>query len=335
LPEPAEGYTLIWQVPRAAERAWITELFSDCLREEQDDSYSVVIDDSIVIDTRIHRAPAGYYTRFVAKRNVFLFHLGDEWYDPRYEKYSNFNGVFRNYASSAFNPSFVMGLPLGYYNFRPQASQISVATSRKYVWCFLGQLNKASRPEMARALSGIGPNLVHATDSPHSPRFTVETYHRALFDSAFVPCPMGNVNLESFRVYESLECGAIPILETRLALDYFRLTLGDHPLPIFRSWNAAAQYVRGLMANPALLLAKQEECVAWWQQYKVGLKGRVRQFLDARAVGPKVGSSGVRSYQRIPGWRSLELLRHHSSAAIFRRIARESKRLAKGRSVEH
>jgi len=335
LPESAEGYTLIWQLPRAAERAWITEIFRDCVREERDDSHSLVIDNSIVIDARIHRAPKDYYRRFAGKRNVFLFHLGDEWYDPHYENYSNFNGVFRNYLSSAFNPSFVMGLPLGYYKSRPQASVISDATARKYVWCFLGQLNKASRPEMARALSSIGPNLVHATDKPQSPRFTVESYHQALFDSVFVPCPMGNVNLESFRVYESLECGAIPILENRTTLDYFQRMLGDHPLPTFRSWNAAAQYVRGLVADSALLLAKQEECVTWWRQYKVGLKGRVREFLDSHADGPKIGSEGVRSYQRIPGWRTLELLRHHSSEAILRRVVRESKRLVKGRSVEH
>jgi hypothetical protein len=322
-------------MPRAAERAWITELFSGCLREQLDDSHSIAIDNSIVVDGRIHRAPKDYYARFAARRNVFLFHVGDEWYDPHYGRYSNFSGIFRNYASSAFNPSFVMGLPLGYYNFRPQISQISAATSRKYAWCFLGQLNKASRPEMARALSSIGPNLIHATDSPQSPCFTVETYHRALFDSVFVPCPMGNVNLESFRVYESLECGAIPILETRLTLDYFRLTLGNHPLPIFRSWNAAAQYIRGLMADPALLLAKQEECATWWQQYKAGLKGRVREFLHSRADGPKIGPAGVRSYQRIPGWRSIELFRHHSSQAILRRIAKESRRLVKRNSVEH
>ncbi len=322
-------------MPRAAEQAWITELFSDCLREEREDSHGVVIDNAIVIDGRIHRAPADYYASFAAKRNVFLVHLGDEWYDPHYEKYSNFNGVFRNYASSAFNPSFVMGLPLGYYKSRPHAIEISAATARKYAWCFLGQLNKASRLEMARAFSSIGPNLVHATDSPQSPRFTVETYHQALFDSVFVPCPMGNVNLESFRVYESLECGAIPILETRLMLDYFRLTLGDHPLPSFRSWNAAAQYVRGLMGEPTHLLAKQAECMAWWEQYKRDLKGRVGEFLNSHAAGPKIGSEGVRSYQRLPGWRSIELLRHHSGRAVLRRIAREGERLVKGRSVEH
>ena len=333
--QPAKGYTLIWQVPQAAERAWIRELFSDCLVDERDDCHSLAVDNSIVIDARIRRAPEDYYSRIAFRRNVFLFHLGDEWYDPHYEKYSNFNGVFRNYASSAFNPSFVMGLPLGYYNFRPQASQIPIATSRKYVWCFLGQLNKASRPEMARALSGIGPNLVHATDSQQSPRFTVETYHRALFESVFVPCPMGNVNLESFRVYESLECGAIPILELRHTLDYFRLTLGDHPLPTFRSWDSAAQFVRSLMADPALLLAKQEECITWWQRYKITLKGQIREFLESHADGPKVGSAGVWGYQKMPGWRSLELLRHHSSPAILRRIAKESKRLVKRRTVEH
>jgi hypothetical protein len=335
LPEPANGYTLIWQAPRAAERAWITELFRDCFREERDDSHSVVIDNSVVIDARIQRAPEDYYARFASKRNVFLFHLGDEWYDPHYEKYSNFNGVFRNYASSAFNPSFVMGLPLGYYNFRPHASEIPTAKNRKYVWCFLGQLNKASRPEMASALARIGPNLVYATDNPGSPRFTVETYHRALFDSVFVPCPMGNVNLESFRVYESLECGAIPILESRLTLDYFRLTLGDHPLPTFRSWNAAARYIRHLMADSTLLLAKQEECLAWWQGYKVGLKGQVREFLRSRAGAAKIGSAGIRGYQRFPGWRSLELIRHHSGRAIVRRIVKEGKRLTGRGDVEH
>jgi hypothetical protein len=334
VPRPAEGYTLVWQVS-PAERSWIREIFGDYVRDEVADTHTLAIDNSVVIDARIYRAPSDYYPRFATKRNVFLFHLSDEWYDPKYQDYSYFNGVFRNYASAAFNPSSVMSLPLGYYSSQPRFKDIPAATDRKYVWCFLGQAEKSSRPELIKAFRPIQPSFIYATDQPQTLPFSVDAYHQSLLESIFVPCPMGNVNLESYRVYESLECGAIPLLESRATLDYFRLTLGDHPLPTFRSWNAAARFVRGLIAQPAGLLAKQEQCVNWWHQYKRELKGNVGEFMRSRADGPKVGADAARGYQRVPGWQAFELLRHHSTPAILRRIAKEGRRLVQRGPAQH
>ncbi len=336
MPPSARQYTLLWQVRGAVEREWLSEIFGDLVCDQVDDSYSTVIDDCIVVDSRIHRAPSGYYPQFAGRRNVFLLHLSDEWFIPNYSTYSYFNGIFRNYGSAAFHPKRVMCLPLGYRD------RLSLAVpslrrpgERRYVWSFLGELEKSSRPEMARALNSIEPHLLHMTDRPGAIRLGPQAYHEALLDSIFAPCPMGNVNLESFRIYEALECGAIPLLESRITLDFFRLSLGAHPLPTFLTWSGAAKFVRQMLSTPKKLQAKQDECLAWWRGYKHRLHDQIQRFLEDRGDGPKIGAGAVRGYQRLPGWQAVELARHHSGAAILRRAVKEGRRLAGGRPPKH
>ena len=51
---------------------------------------------------------------------------------------------------------------------------------------------------------------------------TVSECRDLMLNTIFIPCPGGWANMDSFRVYESLECGCIPIVE-KSPYDYFRV----------------------------------------------------------------------------------------------------------------
>jgi hypothetical protein len=326
--------TLVWQSKCFAERDWIPRLFADFIGEQvhnvSDDicegSYDFAPDNCLLVDSYLHCRPADYYKKFRGK-NAFLLHLCDETYEGGYAAYENFRAVFRFYYSGFFNPRRVLTLPLGFSSGFESTPTNPQASDRPYLWSFLGAANKSSRPEMIRALAPIQPNFTLITDQGSTTRFGKREYERFLRDSVFVPSSMGNVNLECFRIYESLESGAIPILEKRTTLDYFTHLFGKHPLPTFSSWPRAAKFLHKIGQDKAALDALQAECMSWWQSYQQSIHQRIAEHI----TNPPTASAGpyVHWQRKLPAAQVVELLRHHTLPAIARRVKVQLHRLKK------
>lgn len=310
--------TFLWQRSAYAERDWIMEIFGPVAGEQiVDGKHEFVLDDCLLIDSGLHTRPANYYKQFRGK-NAWLLHLSDETYSGGYEAYANFRGVFRNYWSSAFTSSRVFQLPLGYSDGVAPRLAGPGALPRKYLWSFLGQGDKSSRPDLLDAFQSLSPNFVLRTNIPGSRACTPSEYREVLLNSTFVPCPMGNVNLDSFRVYEALECGSIPIVEKRLQLDYFRRLLGDHPIPTFSTWAKAAQFISALQADPQKLHNVRNNCFAWWRSYKQLLQERIVQFLaDSQQHS---GAQLTDAPHTLPGRQFVDLMMHQSPRTLTRRL---------------
>lgn len=337
---PQQGYTAIWQSASPHEREWIEEIMGPWIAKHvTDGKHQLVLDNAILLDAFVYCYDPGYYAQFRGK-NAFLVHFLDENFEGRYEIYSNFKGVLRCFWSDVFDPQRVMKMPLGYTNGTGKAGgTISKATERTFLWSFVGDVNKSTRPDVARELASIEPHFLFSTS--RAPGITVldsvrgvprclppDEFSRILLDSMFSPCPMGNVQLECFRVYESLECGAIPIVERRLTLDYFRKLLGDHPMPTVRSWAEARRMIRKMLRNPDDIDSLQRQCIDWWRQYKIDYSARVGVFLAEQSTAPSLEAVPVVSrIQSVPGWRVMELLRHHDTRAVLRRLRRQVGRL--------
>ncbi len=322
--------SIIWQLQSPSEREWIEEVFDGILGEQISDGRHVVVaDNSLLVDSCLHRHPADYYEKFRGK-NAFLLHLSDETYAGGYECYDYFRGVFRNYWSAVFRPQRVFTLPLGYCNGLRHNSPTTPASKRRYIWAFLGQLSKTSRPDMVRALADVTPNFCHDKGMRAQAALPPSEYKQILLDSVFSPCSMGNVNLDSFRLYESLECGSIPIVEKRLTLDYFGRLLGQHPLPAVRTWRGARALIHRLMHRPEVLDKLQQECMQWWAEYKNKLQSDVLAFLQ-RCSAETSELRSVSPWQSLPCWQTWEICRHHSFLALARRIRRAILKLAHAR----
>jgi len=319
--------TFLWQSQTIYEREWISDVFASVAGEQVfDGKHRIVLDDCLLIDSYIHTQPRDYYAKFRG-RNAWLLQLSDETYEGGYDVYHNFRGVFRNYWSSIFNPRRVIHLPLGYTNGFTHEANESGIDRRLYLWSFLGHAGKSSRPEMMEALLPLRPNFVHTTEQGRHQPVGKREYQRILRDSIFVPCSMGNINLESFRVYEALECGAIPILEKRPGLDYFARLLGSHPLPTFGNWRQAARFIASIRDDRNAIGNLQKQCLAWWTGYKQSLRERVESFLET-TPGDEAGSYIHRRHS-LPGWQTVELLRHHTMPAVARRVKLHFERLSK------
>ncbi len=340
--DPARRYTGVWRSPDPLEGPWIREMFSPYLAHEvTDPDHEFIGDHVLLFQTFANAQDPGYFEKFRGL-DAFLVDLSDEHYEFVPETYTNFRGVIRPYWSDVFLPEAIYTLPLGYPSSLFSGLPFKPASERQFFWSFTGQLAKSSRPDMARELARLEPHLLFSADDPAvlpiwnrtrdgmKQRYSPEENSRILADTVFAPCPMGNSNLECFRIYEALELGCIPLVESRLTLDYFRSKYGDHPMPTFRSWSHARRFLEDIIEEPEQIDPLQSECVAWWQTQKTRSREQLGAFLDRRsAVAAQPALEQLfKPRHKWPGFAHIELLRHHDLRALWRRVSKMSKRLA-------
>lgn len=336
--------TLLYQNPTTPLRGWYHEIFAPWIKDVVDDgSHSVVMDDCIVSDSFIQTHDPAYFARFAGK-NAFLLLSPDEYFSAPFELYRHFCGVFRSHYSGAFSPDRVKHLAMGYNPGFEQQELGKLASDRAYVWSFLGQVNKSTRPECLRAQLQVEPNYWYASDGwmPDAKLLAAQAgevrstlqYEEVLRESVFTVCPMGNVSQECLRPYEALQRGSIPVLERRLTMDAHRSVLGEHPLPTFSSWKKAAGWMREIARQPQQLDQLQRDCMVWWTDYKLRLSGEIGGFLGRLQDHPSTPETRyVAAYASLPAWNMFELTRHHTPRAFLRRLELSAVRLAKTRKL--
>jgi hypothetical protein len=308
-----------------AELGWLERLMPGRrLQVVCDSSQTEVFPNSIVCARPNNLKPE--LLRTIAKTpGVILYHVSDEWYLDPLDNYHYFTHVIRNYYHTGLNGSGISHFPLGPCHFSQQPVFSRPAAERKYVWSFAGQL-ASTRRSLVKCLRDIIPNRLHVTGGVRRPQRPISPneYLDLLGNSIFVPCGMGNVNLESFRIYEALECGAIPIVEKRPWLDYFNLLFGPHPLPSVNRWGDAPALMRRLQSEPRRLNQKQSEIRTWWENLQKRLSQRLTQLLNSVSTQPRCTSTALAFPGRLRG--AFEMLKHHDVVAIRARALLSLKR---------
>jgi len=159
-------------------------------------------------------------------------------------------------------------LPLGYPTpFEPPKEK------RIYDWFFSGQITHPRRKDLAATLKDVKGGLFIETDGfdkglPHA------EYIKKMAQSEVVLCPGGAVTPDTYRIYEALECGCIPIIDEksgyrRFHKDYWEKIFGEHPLITVDEWDYE---LYGILEELSVSYEeKQKEIVKWWSQYKKNL----------------------------------------------------------------
>ena len=268
---------LIWQVDpaQAWEGDWIRLLLSGCAHAEVvDKTWTVEAPRMIVVDNGLVEGKAAYYRRaFDRGCRIVLVHLSDEAFRDDTAAYRYCEAVLRNYRSEVMAAhARVQFFPLGYKScFALGESTSRPAGSRRYLWSFAGDVKKSTRRTMLTSLNALPRGFVHLTEGFGSAdSLSTETYRSLLEDTVFVPCPGGWANLESFRVYEALEAGCIPIVERRPGFDYFTDLLGAHPIPTVSTWSEAAELMSKW--SPDEVESRRLSCEHWWRVYRRRLR---------------------------------------------------------------
>lgn len=276
--------TLVWQsdTRNGWESDWLSGLLSGIVSENfVDNTRSCIVDPMIIVDNKLSLEKIPYYREAFEKGcRVVLVHLSDEGFRDDLGAYKYCNAVIRNYWSKRLgNRANVMFTPLGYKaGFAKPDHTPKPALERRYLWSFAGNSMMHRRDAMLEAMVTLPRGFTHlSSDFNGADALSTDAYRALMDDTVVVPCPGGG-NQETFRVYEALEAGCIPIVERRADSDYFTLLLGQHPIPTVSNWREGASLVRQLDAANDIERVRAE-CAEWWITYKIRLAGTIAQFI--------------------------------------------------------
>jgi GR25 family glycosyltransferase involved in LPS biosynthesis len=275
----------------AYERVWLEELLGKenpfhvvTLKEGVD-----IPDKPIVIVQKPH---IELYTKVFEeweqeKFPYYVLHLSDEFESDSlaFYNFSMCKGIVRMYPrkdipEGAKDKTVV--IPLGYHWTTLEGSEDPLNKTprlpfRNTMWSFYGT-GWQDRKGQLEPLASLQPNsllLVNSWESPQ--KLTRNQYIARLLDTVFVPCPRGN-NVETFRLYEALECGCIPIYVKNQGDEAYLKTLQDELglLPV-RSWEEAKLLMEHLFKEKLLLEAYRNTLLTQWKVWKTKLSDQMKK----------------------------------------------------------
>lgn len=131
-------------------------------------------------------------------------------------------------------------------------------------WMFAGQANHESRIRLANVLQTM-PNGNLLETPGFAQGYEHGEYYLRMSKAKAVPAPRGNISPDSFRFYEALEIGAVPIPENET---WWRTLFPDMPMDVVTNWEDLPKYIKRPIENRAY----RNQCVAWWQRKKLEIK---------------------------------------------------------------
>lgn len=111
---------------------------------------------------------------------------------------------------------------------------------------------------------GLAQGFFHGA-SGFASGLPLQHYKQVLAQSVFALCPEGDRHLDTFRLYESLQMGCIPLVVD--VDNQAQALLGDRwPLPPLACWGEALAFAVSTLQSPVALNALQDQTQRWWQQ---------------------------------------------------------------------
>lgn len=140
-------------------------------------------------------------------------------------------------------------------------------------WFFTGQITHKRREECYKILKKM-PNgdLIKTSSFADQSKQGIghKEYYERMRNAKIVPCPSGPETPDTFRFYEALELGCVPIADAiatnNINEGYWNMLFGDElPFPIIKDWKDLKGHVE---YHSDVFPATNNKVFAWWQQYK-------------------------------------------------------------------
>ncbi len=277
------------------EAKWLEELFGKDMPLEMETvslSTPPPTDKPIVVIQRPHFDL--YYpllqTWSAAGADYFVLHLSDEFTNDPIEYFytdSHCLGIFRFYDRKDLTAEMrkkMILLPLGYHYTLSNGSDNPAEKTprlpfRNLRWSFLGT-NWKDRKDLIQPFQRIEPHRLELFETWEAKKVERMQYLSVLLDTYFVPCLPGNNN-ETFRLYEALECGCIPLYvkqgDNDIHADYLMNELGLMPSS---NWEEASKLMDHLLNNLTLLENYRTMILNRWIIFKKRLQDDISKMLS-------------------------------------------------------
>jgi hypothetical protein len=277
---------LIWQTNRGDQTTFEFEyttevLFSNFYQNRIFDhgSYETVLDNSVIVYSNNTNSISEEFLSYLNKfkeldYKFYLLHYSNEDLGHNYEYYSIATHVFRNYYDSNINLDNVTFIPLGFKSGYLNKEVNFLCQDKKYNASFIGQ-PKRDRSEVINILEKLPNCFIHKTNSWNCHTSMSQSECADIYkNTKFVPCPMGWSHIDSFRIMESLEWGAIPVLKKYDKDNFYEKTFGTNPIPLVNNWNEIEDLIE---SDSYCDMSKKIN--DWYHQFKLELSNKIYKLI--------------------------------------------------------
>lgn len=236
----------------------------------------------VVINGRLHGADTKAINNDIAKlRWCLLIITGDEeavfpWPEIKHPLMKMWVQTPRMNFHNDISYKLVNG-------YRPETHEIITKISQQeriFDYVFMGQVNHERRQQCFDVIKQFEPlynTYIVGTDAFGKEVVPYPTYLKYLAQSKVVPCPSGIETPDSFRLYEALEAGCIPVVDAfstnNKTPGFWQFLFGSNPpFPIVNYWDEFPQVLPELLRDYPTNAIK---VFAWWQQFKRSLYCRL------------------------------------------------------------
>jgi hypothetical protein len=217
------------------ERTWLEDMFQCTIECKPFASLDTIEDNSWILLQRPH-CEFWTYTLGHAVKPFRILHLSDEFLKDDISIYTHrmCKGVIRNYVRADVpDKPHIVTIPLGYH-YRHSASHPPIE-KRKWTWSFHGT-DWYQRSQQLVAFQEYIPYRCKLQPDWNHPSGTKEDeYLDTLRNSEFCPILKGN-NMETFRLYEALEAGTLPLFGPSISSDFLEWVQQHMDVSAFYDW---------------------------------------------------------------------------------------------------
>jgi hypothetical protein len=207
--------------------------------------------------------------------------------------------IYRNYLCPDVTADGTMRyLPLGVvagFGIAARRRSSVLRASERRTPCFFG--GQIAGPERLHLVSYVLEALPDGSPPPGA-RFNctlfvtsgfkrgvdVHTYSRLMHDTALAFAPPG-MSVDTFRLWEALEAGAIPVYFARPGQPHYIQTVSDCPVPVVHDFGAGLDAAMELLLRPDELDALQRRVIEWWRRQREAFVSEVTMYLDTAPSG--------------------------------------------------
>lgn len=190
------------------------------------------------------------------------------WKDVMHPGLTPWTQYWRPQTKNEIKERVLLGAP-----YRIKDYAVNKAMHKKYLWSFIGQVQNPARQRMVEQLKKMPDGylkIISSFGGYCDDGVEYQDYLNVCMQSRYVICGSGSMSVDSFRVYEAIEAGAIPITEMRSPRDEHDFNYWDEVYPaneltLVDGWHA--DLLMDIMKGD--YFPQQNE---WWDRYKQELE---------------------------------------------------------------
>lgn len=187
--------------------------------------------------------------------------------------------LWTQYYSPSTKSEIKTRLLLGAPYHRMKDYKINTHLPKKYLWSFVGQVQNPFRQQCVEVLKSMPDGYLHIADgfAGQCNGLEYQKYLDIMCQSYFVICPAGSMCVDSFRLYEAMECGAIPITDERSPRDpkdfnYWESVISRNTIMKVDDWNDLVWVFQNRsFLDPHAFINYND----WWFDYKEQLEKKL------------------------------------------------------------